>query len=191
MISCFRTQMFLFPLTVALTLGTNVVAKHGTEDEVFLGRETVQRTVDHQADGIHARLLSEEKVDAVVVYRLYNIVDMLVLQTGDGKSLIPFVTGEQHHLPHAFLIFVDVVHENLQVDGSHNWSLHKRNILLLISGCKVKGKKSVVQYLKQMVLPSSGLLRLTYIKELHDYCIFLLKYFACSNTMRTFAVSKG
>ena len=52
----------LLTLAEALALGTDVVAEHGAENEVFFGSELVERTVDNHADGIQALLLSEEKV---------------------------------------------------------------------------------------------------------------------------------
>ena len=65
----------LLTLAEALALGTDVVAEHGAENEVFFGSELVERTVDNHADGIQALLLSEEKVQTVVAHGLYDVAD--------------------------------------------------------------------------------------------------------------------
>ena len=39
-----RLRYALLPVTVTLTLHTDVITQEGTEDEVLLGRELVQRT---------------------------------------------------------------------------------------------------------------------------------------------------
>ena len=65
----------LLALTEALALGTNVVAKHGAENEVFFGSELVERTVDNHPDGIKALLLSEEKIQPIVAHGLDDVAD--------------------------------------------------------------------------------------------------------------------
>ncbi len=65
----------LLTLAEALALGTDVVAEHGAENEVFFRCELVERTVDNHADGVQALLLSEEKVQTVVAHGLYDVAD--------------------------------------------------------------------------------------------------------------------
>jgi len=48
------TLTLSFTLTVPFTLCTDVIAEHGTEDEVLFGRELVQRTGDDEPDGLQA-----------------------------------------------------------------------------------------------------------------------------------------
>ena len=57
-----------FALAIALTLGTYVIAQHGTEDKVLFGGQLAERTGDHQTDGIKTFLLAKEKIETVVAY---------------------------------------------------------------------------------------------------------------------------
>lgn len=65
----------LLALTVTLTLSAEVIAKHGAKDEVFFGRELVERPVDKHPNGIETLLLAEEEVETVVTYGLDDIGD--------------------------------------------------------------------------------------------------------------------
>ena len=64
-----RLRYALLPVTVTLTLHTDVITQEGTEDEVLLGRELVQRTGNHKPYGIQALASAEEEVDIVALQR--------------------------------------------------------------------------------------------------------------------------
>ena len=102
-------------LTVALALCAEVVAKHGTQDEVFLGGELVERTVDDETDGIETLATTKIEVEGVLACGLKNVGDVLMLQALGGILLVTLVHGEQHHLANTFLVFVDVIHQHLHV----------------------------------------------------------------------------
>ena len=108
-----------FAGTVAFALRTKVVSQHGTQDEVFLGRQPVQRFVDHAGNGMDAFGFAEEQINLRFVNRAYQIGNVLALQACHGKGLVPPVDGIEHHLAHAFLELVNVVEENLQITGVH------------------------------------------------------------------------
>ena len=98
---------------VSLTLGTDVVAKHGPKDKVLFGSQLIQRTGDEQTDGIETLLATKIDVDILLACGLHHVVDGLAAQTVRGKSLETAVAGEEYHSAHTFLIFVDVVHQYL------------------------------------------------------------------------------
>ena len=97
---------------ITLTLGTDVVAKHGSEDKVLFGSQLIQRTGDKQTDGIEALTATEIDVDILLASGLHHVVDGLTTQTVRGKSLETAVAGEENHPAHTFLIFIDMVHQN-------------------------------------------------------------------------------
>lgn len=49
-------------LAVSLALSANVIAKHGTEDKVFLGCELVQRTSHDESDSLKTFPSSEVNI---------------------------------------------------------------------------------------------------------------------------------
>ena len=51
---------FLLALAISFALGTNVVAKHRTENEVLLWRELAQWFGDNHSDSIQAFTFAEE-----------------------------------------------------------------------------------------------------------------------------------
>lgn len=55
-----------FTLAIALTLRTEVVAQHGTEDEVLFGRETAEWLVDDHPHGIEALAASEIEIQTAL-----------------------------------------------------------------------------------------------------------------------------
>ena len=59
---------------VSLTLGADVVAKHGSEDEVLFGRQLIQRTGDKQTDGIEAFTATEIDVHVLLASGLHHVV---------------------------------------------------------------------------------------------------------------------
>ena len=50
---------------VTLALGADVVAKHGSKDEVLFRSQLIQRTVDEKTDGIEALLAAEIHIDTL------------------------------------------------------------------------------------------------------------------------------
>ena len=109
---------FALPLAEPLALGTDVVAQHGTEDEILLGSQLIERTVDNEANGIQTLRAPEIKVQVLPSCGLHKIGDAHVLQALTGKGLIALMTGEEHHLSHSFAKLVDMIHQHLQVDGA-------------------------------------------------------------------------
>ena len=103
---------FALALAVSLTLCADVVAKHGSEDEVLFWSQLIQRTGNEQTDGIKTLLAPEIDVDILLASGLYHVVDGLAAQTVRGKSLESAVAGEEYHPAHTFFIFIDVVHQN-------------------------------------------------------------------------------
>ncbi len=68
-------------LTIPLALGTNVVAEHGTENEVLLRREQIQRTGDDEADSLQAFAPSEIDIQVVPTSGLQDVRDALTFQS--------------------------------------------------------------------------------------------------------------
>ena len=58
--------------TVPFALCTDVVAEHGAEDEVFLGRQLVKRTGDKQTDGIETFAATEVEVPRIRFWLLFT-----------------------------------------------------------------------------------------------------------------------
>lgn len=106
-------------LTIALTLHPDVVTQQCAEHEILLRGELIERFGHYQAYRIHALLASEEEVQPIIAHGLNDVRDVLTLQPPDSELLILLVEGVEHHLAHPFLVFVDMVHENLQIDWCH------------------------------------------------------------------------
>ena len=102
---------------ISLTLGTDVVAKHGSKDKVLFGSQFIQRTCDEQTDGIETFLTTKIDVDILLASGLHHVVDGLAAQSIGGKSLETAVAGKQYHPAHTFLIFIDMVHQHLHGGG--------------------------------------------------------------------------
>ena len=100
-------------LAVSLTLGADVVAKHGSKDEVLFGSQLIQRTGDEKTDGIEALLATEIHIDILLASGLHHIVDRLATQTVRGKCLETAIACEEYHPAHTFLIFINMVHQHL------------------------------------------------------------------------------
>ena len=122
----------LLALTVTLTLSAEVIAKHGAKDEIFFGRELVERPVDNHPNGIETLFLAEEEVETVVTYGLDDIGDARMFQTGAGEGLVALIEGEENHVTYSFLEFVDVVHEHFHVGGQYLGLLHGCRFFFLI-----------------------------------------------------------
>ena len=60
----------IFTLTVPFALCADVVAEHGTEDEVFFGRELVQWTGNDEPDGLQTFAPPEIHVQVLLSGRL-------------------------------------------------------------------------------------------------------------------------
>jgi len=100
-------------LTISFALCTEVVAEHGTEDKVLFGCELVQRTGDDEPYGLQTLAPSEVHIQVLLACGLQHVGDALALQSLYGLLTIFLITGEQHHLSHALIQFVDVVHQHL------------------------------------------------------------------------------
>ena len=111
----FVDTLFALPLSFAIpfALCADVVAKHGTEDEVFFGRELVQRTGNDEPDGLQTFAPPEIHVQVLLSGWLEHVRDTLTFQPFNGQFTIFLITGEKHHLAHALIQFVDVVHQYL------------------------------------------------------------------------------
>ena len=107
------SALALFTLAVAFALCAEVVAEHGAEDEVLFGCELVQRTGNDEPDGFQTFAPSEIYVQVLLSCGLEHIRNALTLQSFNGLLTIFLITGEQHHVAHTFMQFVDVVHQNL------------------------------------------------------------------------------
>ena len=56
--------------TIALTLCTEVIAQHRTENKVLLRRQFVERTGDNEANGIETFLATNVEIQIVFASRL-------------------------------------------------------------------------------------------------------------------------
>lgn len=144
---------FAAAFAVALALHAYVIAQKCAEDEVFLGRQLVERLVDYQSYGVEAFASAEIQVEHVTVDWLHDVVDALTLKSAEGKVGIFSVEREQHHVAHTFLVFVYMVHENLHICGT-NFGLCHCNLYLLCYGCKVNSLSLTRQYLNKMIFLS-------------------------------------
>ena len=106
--------LFTFLFTITAALAANVVAQHGSQDEVFLRSQLVQRTGCHEADGIDALRTPEEEVDAFTVDGLYAVGNVLVVQPVDCKGFVLPVGRIEHHVADSLLVLVDMVEKHLQ-----------------------------------------------------------------------------
>ena len=110
----------LFPITEAFALTTDVIAEESTDDEVMLWRQTCKRLIHDDADSVEALLLTEEYVDVGMPHPLYHVFYTLALEAIHGEVLIAGITGEEDHLPHTFLIFVNMIHQHLHIESLLN-----------------------------------------------------------------------
>ena len=99
--------------TIPFTLCTDVVAKHGSEDEVLFGRQLIERTGNEQTDGIETFAATEIDVHVLFACWLHHLVYRLAAQTMAGLLLETAVAGEEYHPAHTFLIFIDMVRKHL------------------------------------------------------------------------------
>ena len=70
---------FLLSLTIAFTLGTDIISQHGTQDEILFRRKLAQWFGNNHADSIQAFLLTKEEIQTVVANRLDDIINVLTL----------------------------------------------------------------------------------------------------------------
>ena len=111
-------QFFNFPLAVPFALCAEVIAEHSSEDEIFFGCELVQRAGDNKPYGLQTLASSEIHVQILLSGRLQQVRNALTLQPLNGQLAILLVAGEQHHVTHTFIQFIDVVHQHLEFHGS-------------------------------------------------------------------------
>ena len=118
------TFTIVLALAVPFALCAEVVAEHGTEDEVLFGREFVQWTRDDEAGSLQTFTSPEINILILSSCRLKQVWDALTLQSLNGLLTILLITGEQHHVAHTFMQLVDVVHQYLEFHGSCCRSCH-------------------------------------------------------------------
>lgn len=121
---CRSARAPLLAQTIAFALRADVISEHGTEYEVLLRSKLVERTVHHPPYGMNALPLSEEQVHLSAVHRLHHEVDVLPPQTAHRRLLILSVHREEHHLSHALLQLIYMIHEHLQFGGMYLSPLH-------------------------------------------------------------------
>ena len=100
-------------LTIAFTLGTEVITEHRAEDKVLFWCELVKRASDNQSDSIETFLATKVEIEVVLSCRLHHKINVLTTESLSNKRFIFFRAGEQDHLAHTFLVFVDMIGKNL------------------------------------------------------------------------------
>ena len=73
------TLASFFTLTIPFALCADVVAEHGSKDEVLFGRELVQWTCDDKPDGLQTLAPSEVHVQVLLSGRLQQVWNTLAL----------------------------------------------------------------------------------------------------------------
>ena len=122
-------------------MGAKVVAQHRAKDEILLRCQLVQRTGDDESDSLQALAASEVHVEVFLTGRLKHVRDALTLQSLYGLITISFIAGEQHHLAHALLQFVDVVHQYFNF--RRNSCRSHRHIACYFLGAKLRRNMKV------------------------------------------------
>ena len=108
----------LLTFAIPFALGAEVVAEHRPKDKILFGRELVQRTGDDEPDGFQTLAPSEIDIQVLLTCRLEHVRDTLTFQPFNGQFTIFLITGEEHHLAHALIQFVDVVHQYQHLCGN-------------------------------------------------------------------------
>ena len=104
-----RSASFVFALTVTLTLRADIISQHGTQDEIFLGRELTEWFIDYESDGIETFRLAEKQIQLSVSDRLNEVLNILTFQLPCGKRLILLIERIENHASDSFLKFINVV----------------------------------------------------------------------------------
>ena len=99
--------------TIPFALCTDVVAEHGSKDEVLFRCQLIQWTGYKQTDSIETFAATEIDVHVLFASGLHHVVYRLAAQTMAGLLLETAVAGEEYHPSHTFLIFIDMVHQYL------------------------------------------------------------------------------
>ena len=132
---------------IAFALCAEVVAEHGSQDKILFGGKLVQRTGDDEPDGLQTFASSEVNIQVLSSSWLQQVWDSLTLQTLDGDVAVLLITCEQHHVAHALIQLVDVVHQHFECLSLLNlyWDSCRRShfFLVFVSGCKDTAKKKV------------------------------------------------
>ncbi len=113
-----------FALTIAFTLCADIIPQQCTEHKVLLWGKLVEGTSHHNPYGIHTFLLSEEQVQTVVAYGLYDIINVLPFESFQRECLVFFVESKQNHLSDALLELIYMVHQDLHVYRHYHSLLH-------------------------------------------------------------------
>ena len=83
---------------------------------VYEVAELAKKLVDEaQMKKVRDEFGFEEEIQAFVAHRLNNIVNVLMLQSRYGKRLILLIKGIEHQSAHALLIFIYMIHQDLQI----------------------------------------------------------------------------
>ena len=130
--TCVRIPGFLclFPetLAVAFALSRDVVAEHGAEHEILLGREPVERFVDECRYGIEAAAVAEIEVHLAARHLLNEVADTLMFEPFGEQRGARAAHGAEHEVAHALPELVDLVQEQLhrvvavELFGAHGYS---------------------------------------------------------------------
>ena len=83
--------------TISFALTADVIAQQGAENEIFFGRELIERTTCKSAYSIHTFLAPKEQIDALVAYRLNEIINTLALKFAYNLLLIAVRKGVENH----------------------------------------------------------------------------------------------
>ena len=108
--------------TISFALTADVIAQQGAENEIFFGRELIERTTCKGTYSIHTFLAPKEQIDALVAYRLNEIINTLALKFAYSLLLIAVRKGVENHVSHTLLVLIDLLGEHSQV-GRYSFSL--------------------------------------------------------------------
>jgi hypothetical protein len=88
------TLTSILTLAISFALCTEVVAEHGSEDEVLFGCELIQWTSNDEPDGIQTLAPPEINIQILLSGRLQQIRNALTLQSLYSQFTVFLVTGE-------------------------------------------------------------------------------------------------
>ena len=88
------SALALLTLAIPFALRAEIVAEHGSKDEVFFGRELVQRTGDNESDSLQTFAPSEINVQVLLSCGLQQVRNTLTFQSLYGQFTVLLVAGE-------------------------------------------------------------------------------------------------
>lgn len=105
---------FGFALAIAEALSANIVTQHGSQYEIFLWCQFVQRSGSHGLNHFDTLPAAEKQIDFITADRLNAIIYVLAVQSTDGKLFIFFVRRIKNHVANTLLVFIHVVQKHFQ-----------------------------------------------------------------------------